>query len=80
MLSVLSLSSGSSNGTMFSTVYAFAIVIASYSRGINFTDGIWFRLIGLILEDALICGYSYQYYKKIQINEKKSFCYSLKKN
>ena len=56
---------------MFSTVNAFVVVIASYSAGINFTDGIWFRLIGFILGDALICGYSYRYYKKIQINKKK---------
>ena len=79
MLSAMSLYSGSSIGTMFSTVNAFAVVIASYSAGINFTEGIWFRLIGLILGDALTCGYLYRYYKKIQIDEKNSLCYSLKK-
>ena len=79
MLSTMSLYSGSSIGTMFSTVNAFAVVIASYSAGINFIDGIWFRLIGLVLGDALTCGYLYRYYKKIQIDEKNSLCYSLKK-
>ena len=69
----MTLSSGSSNGSMFSTINAFAVVIASYSAGINFIDGIWFRLIGLILGDALTGGYSYRYYKKIQINEKIHF-------
>ena len=79
MLSAMSLYSGSSIGTMFSTVNAFAVVIASYSAGINFTEGIWIRLIGLILGDALTCGFLYRYYKKIQIDEKNSLCYSLKK-
>ena len=79
MLSAMSLYSGSSIGTMFSTVNAFAVVIASYSAGINFTEGIWIRLIGLILGDALTCGFLYRYYKKIQIDEKNSLCYSFKK-
>ena len=79
MLTAMPMYSGSSMGTMFSTVNAFAVVIASYSAGINFTEGIWFRLVGLILGDALTCGYLYRYYKKIQINEKNSLCYSFKK-
>ena len=72
MLSVMSMYSGSSMGTMFSTVNAFSVVIASYSAGITFSEGIWFRLIGLILSDALTCGYLYRYYRKIQIDEKNS--------
>ena len=79
MLSAMPMYSGSSMGTMFSTVNAFAVVIGSYSAGINFTKGIWFRLIGLILGDALTCGFLYRYYKKIQIDEKNSLCYSFKK-
>ena len=70
MLSAMPMYSGSAIGTMFSTVNAFAVVIASYSAGINFTDGIWFRLIGLILADALTCGYLYLYYRKIKLDEK----------
>ena len=79
MLSAMPMYSGSSMGTMFSTVNAFAVVIASYSAGINFSDGLWFRLIGLILADALTCGYLYRYYRKIQLDEKNSLCYHLKK-
>ena len=80
MLSAMPMYSGSSMGTMFSTVNAFAVVIASYSAGINFTEGIWFRLVGLILGDALTCGYFYLYHRRVQIDETRSTCYRIKKN
>ena len=80
MLGAASLISGALLGTMFSTVNAFAVVIGSYSAGINFTDGIVFRLIGLVIGDALTCGYFYFYYRRIQMDESKSTCYHLKKN
>lgn len=79
MLGAASLISGALLGTMFSTVNAFAVVIGSYSAGINFTDGIVFRLIGLVIGDALTCGYFYFYYRRIQMDESKSTCYHLKK-
>ena len=79
MLGAASLISGALLGTMFSTVNAFAVVIGSYSAGINFTDGIVFRLIGLVIGDALTCGYFYFYYRRIQMDESKSTCNHLKK-
>ena len=79
MLATMSMMAGSLIGTMFSTVNAFAVVIASYSAGITFSDGIVFRLIGLILGDALTCGYFYLYHKRVQIDETRSTCYSIKK-
>ena len=79
MLSAMSLYSGSSIGTMFSTVNAFAVVIASYSAGITFSDGNVVRVIGLIIGDILTCGYFYLYHRRVQIDETRSICYDLKK-
>ena len=79
MLGTMSMYSGSLIGTMFSTVNAFAVVIASYSAGISFSEGLLFRLIGLIIGDALTCGYFYFYHRRVQIDETRSTCYSIKK-
>ena len=68
---------GSIIGTMFSTVNAFAVVIASYSAGINFIDGIIFRVITFILGDALTIGYFFYYYKKVKNNPLKSVVYDI---
>ena len=68
---------GSIIGTMFSTVNAFAVVIASYSAGINFVDGIIFRIIAFILGDALTIGYFFYYYKKVKNNPLKSVVYDI---
>ena len=68
---------GSIIGVMFSTVNAFAVVIASYSAGINFIDGIIFRVITFILGDALTIGYFFFYYKKVKENPLKSAVYDI---
>ena len=68
---------GSIIGNMFSTVNAFAVVIASYSAGINFVDGIIFRVIAFILGDALTIGYFFYYYKKVKNNPLKSVVYDI---
>lgn len=64
---------GSMMGCMFSTVNAFSVVIASYSAGINFVDGIYFRLVCLVLGDILATFYLYFYYLRI----KKDMTYSI---
>ena len=69
---------GSIIGNMFSTINAFAVVIASYSAGINFVDGIIFRIIAFILGDALTIGYFFYYYKKVKNNPLKSAVYDIK--
>ena len=79
MLGTMSMMAGSLIGTMFSTVNAFAVVIASYSAGITFSDGIVFRVIGLIIGDILTCGYFYLYHRRVQIDETRSTCYRIKK-
>ena len=62
-------------GTMFSTVNPFAVVIASYSAGINFIDGIFFRIITFIIAEFICILHFYYYYVKIRKNEKNSIVY-----
>ena len=69
---------GSVIGTMFSTVNPFAVVIGSYSAGINFIDGIVLRVIGFILGDALVIGYFFFYHKRIKADPQKSAVYDIK--
>ena len=70
---------GISIGNMFSTVNAFSVVVASYSAGINFLEGIVLRIICLILLNTLTILYFYHYYRKIQLDEKSSIVYEIKK-
>ena len=79
MLSMAPLFIGSMIGCMFSTVNAFSVVIASYSAGINFVDGIYFRLICLGLGDFIGILYLYFYYLRIKKDEKKSVVYDIRK-
>ncbi len=69
---------GSQIGVMFSTVNAFSVVIGSYSAGINFIDGIVFRVIGFILGDALTIGYFLFYHKRVKADPEKSAVYDIK--
>lgn len=69
---------GSMMGCMFSTVNAFSVVIASYSAGINFVDGIYFRLVCLALGDILAILYLYFYYLRIKKDMTKSVVYNIR--
>ena len=53
ILGLSSLYLGSMIGSMFSTVDAFAVGLGSYSAGINFVDGIVFRIISFCLGNIL---------------------------
>ena len=78
ILSTACLFFGSCIGTMFSTVNAFSVVLASYSAGVGFADQIVFRIIGLIIGDILAIGYFYYYYRKIKSNPTNSIVYEIK--
>ncbi|WP_373100522.1 MULTISPECIES: YfcC family protein [Pasteurellaceae] len=65
----------SSMGTAFSTVNPFSVVIASNAAGIQFTEGITFRFIGLILGSACVISYMYWYCKKIKADASFSYTY-----
>jgi len=71
---------GSMMGCMFSTVNAFSVVIASYSAGINFVDGIYFRIVCLVLGDILATLYLYFYYLRIKKDMTKSIVYDIRKD
>ena len=70
---------GSVIGNMFSTVNTFCVVIASYSAGITFVDGIVFRSILFVFIGFIAIIYLYVYYRIILVDEKKSVVYDIKR-
>lgn len=79
ILGVAPLYLGSMVGSMFSTINAFSVVMASYSAGINFMDTIYFRLVCLALGDCLGILMLYLYFLRIKKDEKNSVVYPIKK-
>lgn len=67
---------GSSIGTMFSTVNPFSTVIGSNAAGINFTDGMTFRLVGLVIGVIITLVYILRYAKKVKANPEQSMIYA----
>ena len=67
---------GSSIGTMFSTTNPFSAVIGSNAAGIEFTDGMEYRLIGFLLGTLLVIGYLVLYGRKIKKNPELSLVYN----
>lgn len=65
----------SSIGTCFSTINPFSVVIASNAAGINFTQGIVWRIIGCIVAAIFVIGYLYWYSKKVKENPEFSYSY-----
>ncbi|WP_439259391.1 YfcC family protein [Lonepinella sp. BR2930] len=65
----------SSMGTAFSTINPFSVVIASNAAGIQFTEGISFRILGLILGGISVITYLYWYSKKVKADPTFSYCY-----
>ena len=63
---------------MFSTINPFAVVIGSYSAGINFIDGIVYRIILFIIACSITILYLYVYYRKILADETSSVVYKIK--
>lgn len=65
----------SSMGTAFSTINPFSVVIASNAAGIQFTEGITFRAIGLVIGSAAVITYLYRYCKKLKASPTFSYVY-----
>lgn len=63
---------GSSIGTMFSTVNPFSSVIASNAAGITFTEGMTFRIIGLVIALIITMIYIIRYAEKVKKDPSKS--------
>ncbi len=69
---------GSSIGSMFSTTNPFSVVIGSNAAGINFTQGISYRVIGLVLGFLITTWYIVRYATKIKKNPEKSLVIEMK--
>ena len=78
ILSMAPLYIGAACGNMFCTMNATSVVLASITAGINFIDGIVFRIIGLILGLIIAILYLYIYYRRIKNDETKSITYEIK--
>ncbi len=72
LVCISSIYMGSAVGTMFSTVNPFSVVIASNAAGIDFNNGMAFRLAGLILGVIITVVYIIRYGKKVQLDPSKS--------
>ncbi len=69
---------GSAIGSMFSTTNPFSVVIGSNAAGINFTQGISYRVIGLILGFLITTWYIVRYATRIKKNPEKSLVYEMR--
>lgn len=78
MVGIAAIYLGSSIGTMFSTVNPFGPVIASNAAGINFTEGMTFRMIGLVIGTILGIIYIIRYANKVKKDPTKSLTYAQK--
>lgn len=66
MVTIAAIYLGSSIGTMFSTANPFSIVVGSNAAGIQFDQGLTFRIIGLVLASLITLVYIYKYAKKVK--------------
>lgn len=71
---------GSTLGTMFSTINPFCTVIGSNAAGVNFTEGLIWRSIGLIISVIISLIYIIYYARKVQKDSKNSIIYEDKKH
>lgn len=78
LVCIAALYMGSSIGTMFSTVNPFSSVIASNAAGISFTNGLMFRLSGLIIATAITVVYIIRYAERVKKNPEKSLIFDQK--
>lgn len=65
----------SSIGTSFSTINPFSVVIASNAAGVNFTEGLYWRVFGCIVAAIFVIGYLYWYSKKVKATPEFSYSY-----
>lgn len=79
MVPLASIYLGSSVGTMCSTINPFSTIIASDAAGINWTTGLYGRLIMLALGTIICIVYIIRYAQRVQKDPTKSLIYSQKK-
>lgn len=78
MVGIAAIYMGASIGCMFSTTNPFAVVIGSNAAGISFTEGISFRLIGLVVGLIITILYIIRYANKVQKDPSKSLLYEMR--
>jgi uncharacterized ion transporter superfamily protein YfcC len=66
---------GSSIGTMFSTVNPFSVIIASDAAGVNWTNGLEMRLIMLLLGTAICIWYLMRYAALVKADPTRSMLF-----
>ena len=76
MVGVACIFLGSSIGTMCSTINPFATIIASDAAGINWTDGLYGRIIMLALCLSITILYIIRYAKRVKNDPSKSLIYN----
>jgi len=64
-----------SMGTTFSTINPFSVVIASNAAGIQFTEGLWWRVFGCAVGAVVVCTYLWWYARKVKADPTASFSY-----
>ncbi|MGA1227410.1 MAG: YfcC family protein [Tamlana sp.] len=69
---------GSSIGTMVSTINPFSVIIASDSAGINWTTGLYGRILMLVICTAICIVYIIRYAESVKNNASKSIIYDQK--
>lgn len=62
-----------SMGTAFSTINPFSVVIASNAAGINFTDGIVWRLVGCVVGGIVVISYMAWYARRLKADPNFSY-------
>lgn len=78
MVGIAAIYLGSSIGTMFSTVNPFATIIASSAAGTVYTEGLWFRVIGVMLGTVIVTIYLLRYAAKVKNDPSRSIIYAQK--
>ena len=78
ILAMAPLYMGSLCGNMFCTINATSVVLASITAGINFIDGVVFRIIGLVIGLIFNIAYLFLYYRRIKKDQTKSIVYEIK--
>ncbi|MDF3000038.1 MAG: dctM-like transporter family protein [Bacillota bacterium] len=75
LVCVTSIYMGSTIGCMFSTVNPFSAVIASNTAGVDFTSGIYWRMLGLVAALVIVVAYIIRYANKVRKDPTKSIVY-----
>ena len=76
MVAIAAIWCGSSIGCMFSTVNPFSVVIASNAAGVNFKEGLNFRMIGLAIGLVITIAYIVRYARAVRKDPTKSVIYA----